>query len=152
VPADIGLAQVILESGLNGTRRSEANAVGFCQWLQRNWKRLNHLSPTPIEGKNQTTQAPYCAAYLSVLATKYGSFIPALSEHNAGGTNVGRTLINGEHLGAEDVRARYFLGSKLAYDLRALPATNTRACIAPTAHARISTRKWSSATPSSSGT
>ena len=121
VPADIGLAQVILESGLNGTRRSEANAVGFCQWLQRNWKRLNHFSPTPIEGKNQTTQAPYCAAYLSVLATKYGSFIPALSEHNAGGTNVGRTLINGEHLGADDVRARYFLGSKLAHDLRALP-------------------------------
>ena len=121
VPADIGLAQVILESGLNGTRRSEANAVGFCQWLQRNWKRLNHFSSTPIEGKNQTTQAPYCAAYLSVLATKYGSFIPALSEHNAGGTNVGRTLINGEHLGADDVRARYFLGSKLARDLRALP-------------------------------
>jgi len=121
VPADIGLAQVILESGLNGTRRSEANAVGFCQWLQRNWKRLNHFSSTPIEGKNQTTQAPYCAAYLSVLATKYGSFIPALSEHNAGGTNVGRTLINGEHLGADDVRARYFLGSRLARDLRALP-------------------------------
>jgi hypothetical protein len=121
VPADIGLAQVILESGLNGKRRSEANAVGFCQWLQRNWKRLNYFSPTPIEGLNQTTQAPYCAAYLSVLATKYGSFIPALSEHNAGGTNVGRTLINGEHLGAHDVRARYFLGSKLARDLRALP-------------------------------
>ena len=121
VPADIGLAQVILESGLNGTRRSEANAVGFCQWLQRNWKRLNYFSPTVIDGKNQTTQAPYCAAYLSVLATKYGSFIPALSEHNAGGTNVGRTLINGEHLGAQDVRARYFLGSKLARDLRALP-------------------------------
>ena len=56
-----------------------------------------------------------------MLATKYGSFIPALSEHNAGGTNVGRTLINGEHLGAGDVRARYFLGSKLARDLRALP-------------------------------
>ncbi|MGH9237539.1 MAG: hypothetical protein ACRD3G_05815 [Vicinamibacterales bacterium] len=121
VPADIGLAQVILESGLNGKRRSEANAVGFCQWLQKNWKRLNYFSPTPIEGLNQTTQAPYCAAYLSVLATKYGSFIPALSEHNAGGTNVGRTLINGEHLGAHDVRARYFLGSKLARDLRALP-------------------------------
>ena len=121
VPADIGLAQVILESGLNGTRRSEANAVGFCQWLRRNWKRLNYFSPTVIEGNNQTTQAPYCAAYLSVLATKYGSFIPALSEHNAGGTNVGRTLINGEHLGADDVRARYFLGSKLARDLRALP-------------------------------
>jgi hypothetical protein len=121
VPADIGLAQVILESGLNGKRRSEANAVGFCQWLQRNWKRLNYFSPTPIEGLNQTTQAPYCAAYLSVLATKYGSFIPALSEHNAGGTNVGRMLINGERLGAHDVRARYFLGSKLARDLRALP-------------------------------
>jgi hypothetical protein len=121
VPAEIGLAQVIFESGLNGTRRSEANAVGFCQWLQRNWRRLNYFSPTPIEGRNQTTQAPYCAAYLSVLATKYGSFIPALSEHNAGGTNVGRTLITGEHLGAEDVRERYFLGSKLARDLRALP-------------------------------
>jgi hypothetical protein len=56
-----------------------------------------------------------------VLATKYGSFIPALSEHNAGGTNVGRALINGGYLGAEDVRTRYFLGSKLARDLRALP-------------------------------
>jgi hypothetical protein len=121
VPADIGLAQVILESGFNGTRRSEANAVGFCQWLRKNWKLLNYFSPTAIEQQNQTSQAPYCAAYLSVLATKYGSFIPALSEHNAGGTNVGRALINGEHLGAQDVRARYFLGSKLARDLRALP-------------------------------
>jgi hypothetical protein len=121
VPAEIGLAQVIFESGMNGTRRSEANAVGFCQWLQGNWKRLNYFSPTPIQGQNQTTQAPYCAAYLSVLATKYGSFIPALSEHNAGGTNVGRALISGEHLGAGDVRARYFVGSKLARDLRALP-------------------------------
>jgi len=51
--------------------------------------RLNYFSPVPIEGQNQTTQAPYCAAYVSVLATKYGSFIPAVSEHNAGGTNVG---------------------------------------------------------------
>jgi hypothetical protein len=121
VPAEIGLAQVILESGFSATKRSEANAVGFCQWLQRNWKRLNHFSPAPLDGRNQTTQAPYCAAYLSVLATKYGSFIPALSEHNAGGTNVGRTLITGEYLGAADVRERYFLGSKLARDLRALP-------------------------------
>ena len=121
VPPDIGLAQVILESGLSAKRRSEANAIGFCQWLQKNWKRLNHFSPTPIEGKNQTTQAPYCAAYLSVLATKYGSFIPALSEHNAGGTNVGRTLINGERMGATDVRTKYLLGSQLARDLRALP-------------------------------
>ncbi len=121
VPADIGLAQVILESGFHGTRRSEANAVGFCQWLRKNWMLLNYFSPTIIDGNNQTTQAPYCAAYLSVLGTKYGSFIPALSEHNAGGTNVGRTLINGERLGAVGVRARYLLGSKFAHDLRSLP-------------------------------
>jgi hypothetical protein len=121
VPGDIGLAQVILESGLSPTRRSEANAVGFCQWLRKNWRRLSHFSGAPIEGLNQTTQAPYCAAYLSVLATKYGSFIPALSEHNAGGTNVGRTLITGARLAADDVRSKYFLGSQLARDLRALP-------------------------------
>lgn len=121
VPSDIGLAQVILESGLGAKRRSEANAIGFCQWLQKNWQRLNHFSPTPIEGRNQTTQAPYCAAYLSVLATKYGSFIPALSEHNAGGTNVGRTLINGERIGAKNVRTQYLLGAQLARDLRELP-------------------------------
>jgi len=121
VPPDIGLAQVILESGLGAKRRSEANAIGFCQWLQKNWKRLNHFSPSPIDGKNQTTQAPYCAAYLSVLATKYGSFIPALSEHNAGGTNVGRTLINGERMGAADIRTKYLRGAQLARDLRALP-------------------------------
>jgi transglycosylase-like protein with SLT domain len=118
VPADIGLAQAVLESGLSPTRRSEANAIGFCQWLQKNWKRLNHLAKTIIEARNQTSQAPYCAAYLSVLATKYGSFIPALSEHNAGGTNVGRMLINGEQLGAETVQSQYLLGSKLARDVR----------------------------------
>jgi hypothetical protein len=121
VPADVGLAQVIFESGLSGTRRSNANAVGFCQWQRKNWQQLNHLSPFPIQERNQTTQAPYCAAYLSILATKYGSFIPALSEHNAGGTNVGRTLIAGEYLGGADVRARYLLGSQFARDLRALP-------------------------------
>jgi hypothetical protein len=121
VPAEIGLAQVIFESGLSGTRRSNANAVGFCQWQRKNWKRLSYFSPIPIQERNQTTQAPYCAAYLSVLATKYGSFIPALSEHNAGGTNVGRALITGEHLGGADVRARYLLGSRLARDLRELP-------------------------------
>jgi hypothetical protein len=121
VPADIGLAQVIFESGLSGTRRSNANAVGFCQWQRKNWKRLSYFSPMPIQQGNQTTQAPYCAAYLSILATKYGSFIPALSEHNAGGTNVGRALIAGERLGGADVRARYLQGSQLARDLRALP-------------------------------
>ena len=118
VAAEIGLAQAVIESGLHPTRRSEARAFGLCQWKPANWRRLNELSPAVIEGHNQTTQAPYCAAYLSVLATKYGSFIPALSEHHSGGTNVGRTLINGERLGGEDIRDRYFLGSQLARDLR----------------------------------
>ena len=121
VPAEIGLAQVIFESGLSGTRRSNANAIGFCQWQRKNWKRLSYFTSITIQDRNQTTQAPYCAAYLSVLATKYGSFIPALSEHNAGGTNVGRALIAGEYLGGEDVRTRYLLGSQLARDLRTLP-------------------------------
>lgn len=121
VPADVGLAQVIFESGLSGTRRSNANAVGFCQWQRKNWKRLGRFAGLPIQEQNQTTQAPYCAAYLSILAAKYGSFIPALSEHNAGGTNVGRMLIAGEQLGGEEVRARYLLGSRLARDLRTMP-------------------------------
>ena len=118
VPAELGLAQALVESGLSGTRRSEARAVGFCQFLESNMRRLNKLAPYVIEGRNQTAQAPYCAAYLSILATKYGSFIPALSDHHSGGTNVGRTLINGERLGGSDVRAQYFGGSQLARDLR----------------------------------
>ena len=120
VPADIGLAQAILESGLDGMKRSEARAVGFCQWLERNWKQLDRLSPQTIEARNQTTQAPYCAAYLAILSTRYGSFIPAVSEHNAGGTNIGRLLINGERMGGRAVRDQYFLGSQLARDLRQL--------------------------------
>lgn len=120
VPADLGLAQAILESGLNGTVRSRANAIGLCQWLRRNWETLDRLSPITIEPFNQTTQAPYCAAYLSILATMYGSFIPALSEHHAGGVNVGRTLINGERLGGTTAPEQYFLGSQFARDLRDL--------------------------------
>jgi hypothetical protein len=112
VPAALGLAQAVVESGLSGTVNSEARAIGFCQWLPANWKRLSRLSPHVIESKNQTTQAAYCAAYLTILATKYGSFVPALSEHHAGGTNVGRVLINGERLGGDDVASRYFLGSQ----------------------------------------
>ena len=119
VPAEIGLAQVIIESGLSGTIRSEARAVGFCQWLAGNWKRLQRLAPNVIEAHNQTTQAPYCAAYLTILATKYRSFIPALSEHHAGGTNVGRVLINGELLGGQGTREQYFLGAELTKQLRA---------------------------------
>jgi hypothetical protein len=118
VPAEVGLAQALVESGFDGSARSEAQAIGFCQWLLPNWNRLKKLSPVVIEGYNQTTQAPYCAAALSILATKYGSFIPALSEHHAGGTNIGRTLINGERLGGVNTRDRYFLGSDFARDLR----------------------------------
>jgi hypothetical protein len=120
VPASLGLAQALVESGLNGSVRSEARAIGFCQWMIGNWNRLKRLSSDVIEGYNQTTQAPYCAAYLSILATKYGSFIPALSEHHAGGTNIGRTLINGERLGGSSTRDRYFLGSDFARDLRVM--------------------------------
>ena len=120
VPAEIGLAQAMLESGLNGRARSYADALGFCQWLRRNWNFLDRLDPNVIEVYNQTTQAGYCAAHLIILATMYDSFIPALSEHHAGGVNVGRTVINGGRLGGGDTRERYFLGSQYAVDLRAI--------------------------------
>jgi hypothetical protein len=120
VPAEIGLAQAILESGLDGAKRSEARAIGFCQFLENNWRQLDRLSPHTLESRNQTTQAPYCAAYLAILSTRYGSFVPAVSEHNAGGTNVGRVLINGRRLGGDTYREQYFLGSQLARDLRQL--------------------------------
>ena len=126
VPAEIGLAQAAVESGFDGRIRSEARALGLCQWLDRNWNRLKRLAQHVIEGYNQTTQAPYCAAYLVVLATRYGSFIPALSEHHAGGTNVGRQLINGEWLGGEDTRERYLLGSRFALDLREISTRRYR--------------------------
>jgi hypothetical protein len=126
VPAEIGLGQAILESGLDGTVRSEARAIGFCQWLESNWKQLDRMSPNVLESRNQTTQAPYCAAYLSILATRYGSFVPALSEHNSGGTNVGRVLINGERLGGSTVRERYFMGSQAARELRRLDSDSYR--------------------------
>jgi len=118
VPAEVGLAQALVESGLQGKVRSEAEAIGFCQWLPRNWARLQQLSPHVIEANNQTTQAPYCAAHLAVLATAYGSLIPALSEHHAGTVNVGRTIINGDFAGGDDVRARYFLGAELTLLVR----------------------------------
>ncbi len=120
VPAEIGLAQALLESGLNGRARSSADALGFCQWLRPNWSHLDRLDPNVIEVYNQTTQAGYCAAHLTILATMYDSFIPALSEHHAGGVNVGRTVINGIRLGGEGTREQYFLGSKYAVDLRAI--------------------------------
>ena len=118
VPAEVGLAQAVVESGLYGRARSQARALGFCQWLPRNWNRLKRLSPYVIEGYNQTTQAPFCAAYLAILTNMYDSFIPALSEHHAGGVNVGRTVVNGERLGGQDTREQYFLGSDFARSLR----------------------------------
>jgi hypothetical protein len=57
VPAEIGLAQALIESGFDGLRRSEAGAIGLCQWLRRNWKVLDRLDPAVIEANNQTTQA-----------------------------------------------------------------------------------------------
>jgi hypothetical protein len=120
VPAEIGLSQAILESGLSGKTRSSAGALGFCQWLPSNWNRLNRLSEPVIEVQNQTTQASYCAAFLLVLSTKYGSFIPALSEHHSGGANVGRTVITGERLGGSNPREQYLLGSQFVRDLRDL--------------------------------
>lgn len=120
VPRAVGLAQALLESGFIGTRRSEANAVGLCQWLATNWKALDKIAPAVIEIQNQTTQAAYCAAYLSILATKYDSFIPALSEHHAGGTTIGRLLVNGERLGGKTPREQYFLASDLAMGLRSI--------------------------------
>ena len=126
VPAEIGLAQAVLESGLRGDRKSSAGAIGFCQWLRPNWKVLDKIAPATIEAGNQTTQAAYCGAYLTVLATKYQSFIPALSEHHSGGTNVGRAIINGERLGGVDTRERYFLGADLARDLRSLATDRYR--------------------------
>lgn len=119
VPARIGLAQALVESGFNGSVRSEAKAVGLCQWLQTNWRHLQDFSPNPIDARNQTTQAAYCGAYLTILATKYGSFIPALSEHHTGGANVGRIIINGARLGASTVRERYLAGAEFVRDVRA---------------------------------
>ena len=118
VPAEVGLAQAIVESGLYGRARSPVRALGFCQWMPRNWNRLKRLAPYVIEGYNQTTQAPFCAAYLAILTTMYDSFIPALSEHHAGGVNVARTVVNGERLGGRDTREQYFMGSDFARSLR----------------------------------
>ena len=126
VPAEIGLAQALIESGLDGRARSYSDALGFCQWLRGNWNHLDRHDPNVIEVYNQTTQASYCAAHLIILATMYGSFIPALSEHHAGGTNVGRTVINGIRLGGTDVREQYFLGSRYARDLRAISISRYR--------------------------
>jgi hypothetical protein len=119
VPARIGLAQALVESGFTGGVRSEARAVGLCQWLQTNWRRLQQFAPYPIDARTQTTQAAYCAAYLTVLATKYDSYIPALSEHHTGGANVGRIIINGARLGASSVRDRYLAGAEFVRDVRA---------------------------------
>ena len=149
VPADIGLAQVILESGLNGTRRSEANAVGFCQWLQEELEAAERLLTDTHRGEETRRRRPPTAPQTCPCSRPRTPVHPRASEHNAGGTNVGRTLINGEHLGAEDVRARYFWAPSWPATWARRRATQTSTCIELMARARISTPKWSSATPSS---
>src|SRR4030095_8990684 len=142
VPSEIGLAQAILESGLDGRARSRARALGFCQWLSRNWAFLNKLSPAVIEAYNQTTQAPYCAAYLTILATMYDSYIPALSEHNAGGVNVG----------ADGDRARSTSWARTSRRAFATSRSSAIAiCSGPTARDPRSMPRWCSATRSTSG-
>jgi hypothetical protein len=143
VPADIGLSQAMLESGFHGTRRSRAGAIGFCQWLTGNWNRLKRLSPNVIEAFNQTTQASYCAAYLTILATRYRSFVPALSEHHSGGTNVGRVLVNGAKLGGDVLTGIARSSRAICGRLR---STATATSTAPTARARPCTPRWCSAT------
>ena len=147
VPAEIGLAQAILESGLDGRARSRARAIGFCQFLSRNWAFLNKLAPAVLEAYNQTTQAPYCAAYLTILATMYDSFIPALSEHHAGGVNVGRTVINGERLGGNELARAVLPRVRVRRrSSRAFPFSDIATCTGPTDTGRLSTPRWCSAT------
>ena len=100
-----------------GRRPMRSDFASGCGATGRCW---TICRPSSIEAYNQTTQAPYCAAYLSILSTMYGSFIPALSEHHSGGVNVGRTLINGERLGGATTQEQYFKGSQFAHDLRAV--------------------------------
>lgn len=121
VPADIGLAQAMVESGFAPRIISRgARAHGFCQWLPVNWSNLQQRSPYVIERYNHTTQAAYCAAHLTVLATMYGSFIPALSAHHAGKANVGRVIVNGARLGEDDSRMQYLAGSDFAQKLHSM--------------------------------
>ena len=86
----------------------------------RKLKRVGYFARFPIQEQNQTTQAPYCAAYLSILAAKYGSFSRRCPSTTPAHERR-RMLIAGEHLGGKTLRSRYLLGSKLARDLRTLP-------------------------------
>ena len=136
VPAEIGLAQVIFESGLSGTRRSKADAVGFCQWQRKNWQHLNYFSPVPIQERNQTTQAPYCAAHLSIHAEKYGSTTPAARTWDERSSPesiwVARTC-------APDT----FWARNSPATCERCPIGLTNRCTAAMAFARICTRRWS---------
>ncbi|MEZ5421276.1 MAG: hypothetical protein R2708_28590 [Vicinamibacterales bacterium] len=145
VPGDVGLAQAILESGLNGTARSRAGAPGSVSGCGATGRRLDRLSPPVIEAFNQTTQAAYCAAHLSILGTMHGSFVPALSEHHSGGVNVAARSSTARASGAT-IPERYFKGSQFARDLRAIDLRGYRDPIAPTASARSATPRWCSAT------
>ena len=94
---------------------------GFCQWLRENWKRLNYFSPLPIQGENQTTQAPYCAAYLSVLATKYGIVHSGAVRAQRRRHERRAHADQGRAARRRGVRDPVLAGLGLARDLRALP-------------------------------
>ena len=57
VPAEIGLAQAILESGCVATRNRAPARSASASGSGRNWKVLDKLAPATIEADNQTTQA-----------------------------------------------------------------------------------------------
>ena len=152
VPADIGLAQVILESGLNGTRRSEANAVGFCQWLQRNWKRLNHFSPTSSRERTRRRRLPYCAAYLSRACHQVRLV------HSRALRTQRRRHERGEDADQRRAPRRRGCPRQIFSGLETGPRPSRAAgqgirgrAIEPMVPARISMPRWSSATRSSSG-
>ena len=97
-------------------------SAGSGAWVDAGWRgprKVLNIS-SGLGRRAMASQAPYCAAYLSILGTMYGSFIPALSEHHSGGVNVGRALINGERLGGTTIPEQYFRGSQFARDLRAI--------------------------------
>ena len=119
VPAEIGLAQALLESGFNGTRRSRAGAIGFCQLLAVNWNRLKRLSPhvdrgaqpddagAALRGVSDDSRHALRVVHPRAVRTPQRRH----STSAASSSTAGR-------LGGGDVRDRYFIGSQFARDLR----------------------------------
>ena len=151
VPAEIGLAQVILESGLNGTRRSEANAVGFCQWLQTELEATEPL----LTDADRRTEPDHAGALLrrvpvgarhEVRIVHSGALRAQRRRHQRRAdadqrraprrSGCSRTIFSGLEAGPRPAGPAG----------QGLSRTSTRA----TARARISTRRWCSATRSTS--